>query len=55
LNFLGTSFEKYANIKLMKIRPVGDELFHTDRQTDEHDENKGRFFFLAILQTRLKT
>ena len=22
----------------MKIRPVGDELFYTDGQTDRHDE-----------------
>jgi len=23
---------------LMKIRPVGAELFHADRQTDRHEE-----------------
>ena len=27
----------------MKIRPVGAELFHVDRQTDGHDEANGRF------------
>jgi hypothetical protein len=31
----------------MKIRPVGAELFHADRQTDRradrHDEDKSRF------------
>jgi len=27
----------------MKIRPVGAELFHTDGQTDRHDEDNSRF------------
>jgi hypothetical protein len=27
----------------MKIRPVGAELFHADRQTDKHDEANSRF------------
>ena len=27
-------FEKYSNIKLMKIRLVGKELFRTDERTD---------------------
>jgi hypothetical protein len=27
----------------MKIRPVGDELFHADRQTDRYDEARNRF------------
>jgi len=27
----------------MKIRPVAAELFQADRQTDRHDEPKGRF------------
>jgi len=27
----------------MKIPPVAPELFHTDRQTDKHDEANGRF------------
>ena len=27
----------------MKIRPVGVELFHVDRQTDGHDEAYSRF------------
>jgi hypothetical protein len=27
----------------MKIRPVGAELFHSDRQTDRHDEANRRF------------
>jgi len=27
----------------MKIRPVGTELFHTDGETDRHDE--GNIFF----------
>jgi hypothetical protein len=28
---------------LMKIRPVGDEMFYTDIQTDRHDEANSRF------------
>jgi hypothetical protein len=28
---------------VMKIRPVGAELFHADRQTDRHDEANSRF------------
>jgi hypothetical protein len=35
----------------MKIRPVGDELFHSKRQEDKHDEANSRF--CAILRTRL--
>jgi len=27
----------------MKIRLVGDELFHADGQTDRHDEANSRF------------
>ena len=27
----------------MKIRPVGVQLFHVDRQTDRHDEANSRF------------
>ena len=27
----------------MKIRPVGAELFHADRQTDRYDEVNSRF------------
>jgi len=29
----------------MKIRPVGDELFNVDRQTDGHDKVNSRFSF----------
>jgi hypothetical protein len=36
----------------MKIRLVGAELFHADRQTGRHDEANSRIF--AILRTRLK-
>jgi hypothetical protein len=28
----------------MKVRPMGAELFHTDRRTDRHDEATSRFF-----------
>jgi hypothetical protein len=35
LEFAQQVFEKYWNIlNFMKIRPVGAELFHEDRQTD---------------------
>ena len=27
-------FEKYSNIKFYEFRPVGAELFHTDRHDD---------------------
>ena len=30
----------------MKIRPVGAESFHVDRQTDRHDETKSRIYNL---------
>ena len=35
----------------MRIRPVGVELFHADRQTGRHDEANSRF---RILRTHLK-
>jgi hypothetical protein len=38
-------------LNVMKISPVGAELFHADRQT--YDEASSHF--LAILQTRVKT
>jgi len=37
-------FSKNSQISnFMKIRPVGAELFHTDRRTDRHDEANNRF------------
>jgi hypothetical protein len=47
LNFVDR-FSKNTQIsKLMKIRPVGSELFHADGQTDgmtdRHDEANSRF------------
>ena len=40
---ISTDFEKNVQISnLMKIRPVGVELFHVDRQTDRHDEGNSR-------------
>jgi len=36
----------------MKFRPVGAELFVTDRQTDRHEEANNHVF--AVLRTRLK-
>jgi len=42
LNFLNR-FSKNPHISnLMKIRPVGVELFHADRRTDRHDEANSR-------------
>jgi len=38
LEFSGRIFEKCSNIKFHKIRPVGAELFRTDR----HDEANSR-------------
>ena len=50
-------FEKSSNNKLMKTRPVGAELFHTDERTDgqkdEHDDSISRFS--KFLRTVLKT
>jgi hypothetical protein len=37
----------------MKIRPVGAELFHADRQTARED--KANSSFLELLQKGLKT
>ena len=34
LEFSRQSFEKYSDSKYHKIRPVGAELFQTDRRTD---------------------
>jgi len=34
LEFSRQIFEKYSNIKLHLIRPVGAELFHLDGRTD---------------------
>ena len=31
------------NLKLIKIRPVGAELFHGDGQTDRDDKTNSRF------------
>ena len=37
-------FQKNPQISnLIKIRPLGAELFHADGQTDRHDEAKSRF------------
>jgi hypothetical protein len=43
LNFL-YRFSKYTQIwNLMKIRPVGAQLFHAYRRTDRHDESNSLF------------
>jgi len=38
---------------IVKIHPVGAELFHMDVRTERHDEANSHF--LQILRTRLKT
>jgi hypothetical protein len=47
LEFSRQIFEKFLYIKCKLIRPMGAELFHTDRQTDEqtleHDEADRRY------------
>jgi len=42
-NFLNSFFLKTQIWNLMKIRPVGAELFHADRWKDRHDEINYRF------------
>jgi hypothetical protein len=43
LEFSGQSIEKNIQISnMMKIRPVGAELFHADGQRDRHDEDNSR-------------
>jgi hypothetical protein len=41
IGFSRQTFEKCSS--LIKIRPVGAELFHTDRRTDRHDETNSPF------------
>ena len=36
-------FEKAKISSFIKIRPLGAELFHADRQTDKQDEANSRF------------
>jgi ureidoglycolate hydrolase len=36
VEFSRESFEKYSNI--MKIRPMGAEVFHVDGETDKHNQ-----------------
>jgi len=43
LEFSRQFFEKYPNIKAMKIRPLEAELFLADRRADGHDEANSRF------------
>jgi len=50
LEFSGQLYEKYPNIKFMKIRPVGAELLHEDRRT----EMTKLIVAFPVLQTRLK-
>jgi hypothetical protein len=41
---ISDSFSKTTQIQnFMKIRPVGDTLFHADRRTDGRDEANGGF------------
>jgi len=40
LEFSQQGFEKYTNIKFIKIRPVEAQLFHTDRLTDRQTDRQ---------------
>jgi len=48
LEFSRHIFEKYSNIEFHKIRPVGTELFHADRQTDRQDMTNLTVTFLQF-------
>jgi hypothetical protein len=39
-NFSGQIFEKSSNIRFMKVRPAGAELFHVDIRTDGQSDRK---------------
>jgi hypothetical protein len=43
LNFLEGLSKNTRIFSFMKIRPVGDELFHADGQTDGHDKANSNF------------
>jgi len=43
LDFSQQIFKKYSILNFMKIRPVGDKLFHAEGRTDRHDEANNRF------------
>jgi len=43
LNFLERFSDNTEISNFMKIRPVGDELFHAEGRTDRHDEANSRF------------
>jgi hypothetical protein len=50
LEFSGQIFEKYSNIKVLKIRLVGAELFHADGRTDRQiDRQRDRQTDMAKL------
>jgi hypothetical protein len=43
MNFLDQFLKNPQMSNFMKIRPMGAELFHADRQTDRHNEANSRF------------
>jgi len=43
LEFSRQISEKYSISDLMKIHPVGTELYHADGRTDKQDEANSRF------------
>jgi hypothetical protein len=43
LNFLERFSQNIKKSNFMKIRAVGAKEFHTNRQTDRHDEANNRF------------
>jgi hypothetical protein len=38
LDFLDRFFKNFQTLKLIKISPVGAEMFHADRPTDGHKQ-----------------
>jgi hypothetical protein len=49
-------FSKNTRIlNVVKIRPVGAELFHADGRTDRQTYDEASSHFFAVLQTRVKT
>jgi hypothetical protein len=43
LNFLNRLSKKLQTSNVIKIRPVGTEMFRADERTGRHDEAKSRF------------
>ena len=55
LNVLDSCLEKAQMLSLTKIRPVGDELFHADGQTDKHDDANSCYRNFADVPNKKRT